>query len=63
MPKGAMLSNKNFTANIGSMPIFDGGQLTIRNDDIYISYLPLAHVFERFMYLAVIAFNGQYGFY
>lgn len=56
MPKGAMLTNRNFVSNIGSMPIFDGGQLTIRDDDVYISYLPLAHVFERFMYLACVSF-------
>lgn len=31
--------------------------------DIYYSYLPLAHVFERFMMTCCIAYRMQYGFY
>lgn len=45
-------------ANIGGMDIFDGGQFAWKpREDVYISYLPLAHVFERFMYIACLS-NG-----
>ena len=62
MPKGAMLMHRNFMANIASFTKFDG-VFTIYPDDVYISYLPLAHVFERLLMTACMAFQIQYGFY
>lgn len=61
-PKGAMLSHGNFVCNIGSMEVFDS-VFSVQADDSYISYLPLAHVFERFMYLFVTGFGVKYGFF
>lgn len=63
VPKGVMLSHQNFVCNIGGLEKFDGGQFQVREDDVYISYLPLAHVFERFMYLAMVAHGVGVGFY
>lgn len=42
-PKGAMLTHKNFLSNI------EGGldALSVSSDDIFLSFLPLSHVFER----------------
>jgi len=62
MPKGAMLMHRNFMANIASFTKFDG-VFTIYPDDVYISYLPLAHVFERLLMTACMAFQIEYGFY
>jgi long-chain acyl-CoA synthetase len=50
MPKGTMLTHRNFLANVGGMDCFDG-VFKFYPDDVYISYLPLAHVFERFLML------------
>ena len=41
---------------------FDGS-LDFYDDDIYISYLPLAHVFERLLMLTCLSYYIQYGFY
>jgi long-chain acyl-CoA synthetase len=42
-PKGAMLSHDNFMSNAQSAaPLFE-----IRHDDVFLSFLPLSHVFER----------------
>lgn len=47
-PKGVMLSHKNFVANIVSIYILGRKDFfKMSQCDIYISYLPLAHVFER----------------
>lgn len=62
MPKGAMLTHRNFAANAGAMINFDG-QFKFLEDDVYISYLPLAHVFERFMMIACMCYKLKYGFY
>jgi len=62
MPKGVMLTHRNFVANIGGMNKFDG-EFELRDDDVYISYLPLAHVFERLMLLTGMAIKMEIGFY
>ncbi len=54
MPKGAMLTQGNFVANAGGLTKFDG-IFNFLPDDIYISYLPLAHVFERSIMIAAMA--------
>lgn len=56
MPKGAMLTQGNFTANVGGVQRFDGS-FNFYQEDVYISYLPLAHVFERFVVLAGMAYQ------
>lgn len=62
MPKGVMLTHRNFVSNIGGMNKFDG-EFEIRDDDVYISYLPLAHVFERCLLLCAMGSKMQYGFF
>ncbi|HTE20723.1 MAG TPA: AMP-binding protein, partial [Armatimonadota bacterium] len=42
-PKGAMLTHDNFMSNAQSAaPLFE-----VREDDLFLSFLPLSHVFER----------------
>ena len=62
MPKGVMLTHRNFVANVGGMNKFDG-EFEIREDDVYISYLPLAHVFERCLLVCAMGYKMQYGFF
>jgi long-chain acyl-CoA synthetase len=62
MPKGVMLTHRNFVANIEAMTKFDDS-FNLLDTDSYISYLPLAHVFERFMMTSCLAYKLQYGFY
>ena len=42
-PKGAMLTHSNFMSNVGAAT----GIVTINPDDVFLSFLPLSHVFER----------------
>jgi long-chain acyl-CoA synthetase len=42
-PKGAMLTHSNFMSNVQAAT----GVVTITPDDIFLSFLPLSHVFER----------------
>jgi len=62
MPKGVMLTHRNFASNLGGMHRFDG-EFEIKEDDVYISYLPLAHVFERVLLLCSMGNAMQYGFF
>ncbi|MFC4767122.1 AMP-dependent synthetase/ligase [Effusibacillus consociatus] len=43
-PKGAMLTHGNFLANIEGVQFWC---MEARHDDVFLSYLPLSHVFER----------------
>ena len=54
-PKGAMLTHKNFTSNaINALALFSKGGVTVTADDTFLSFLPLAHSFERMgCYLAI----------
>ena len=42
-PKGAMLTHSNFMSNVGAATEV----VTIGPDDVFLSFLPLSHVFER----------------
>lgn len=54
-PKGAMLTHKNFASNaINALKHFGNGGVTIGTDDLFLSFLPLSHSFERIgCYLAL----------
>jgi long-chain acyl-CoA synthetase len=62
VPKGVMLTHRNFVANIGGLSYVDDKD-NYNDKDIYISYLPLAHVFERLIILTSLAIKMQVGFY
>ena len=59
-PKAAMLSHKNL------ITVIQGGQmegLNLCSDDTVISYLPLAHSFEKCIFVSCTVFRCRYGFY
>jgi len=64
-PKGAILTQDNlvsFTRSIRNLRDNDLFRY-ISHEDSYLSYLPLAHVFERVVQTSVIFFGGKIGFY
>ncbi|KAG1365446.1 long chain acyl-CoA synthetase 6, peroxisomal [Cocos nucifera] len=58
-PKGAILTHENLIANIA------GASLSIKfcPSDVYISYLPLAHIYERANQISLAHFGAAVGFY
>lgn len=62
VPKGVMLSHLNFVSNLGSLDRKKDSD-TFNDTDRYISYLPLAHVFERMMFITCVAVKIEIGFY
>ena len=61
-PKGAMLSNENFLVAITAI-IKATGDFPIMEDDTYISYLPLAHVFDRLGVHGCLSMGARVGFF
>jgi len=58
-PKGAMLLHRNVTAALACVePLFKMGE-----KDIYLSYLPLAHIFETIAMMAILQAGGAVGFF
>jgi long-chain acyl-CoA synthetase len=57
-PKGAMLTHNNIASTVASFHV-----TTIYPSDVHISYLPLAHVFERVIHTVLIANGCAIGFY
>lgn len=70
-PKGVMLSHRNLLANVAGTP--DTSNLTLTSgistrfklepSDVHISYLPLAHSFERVVMNCVHVYGACAGFY
>lgn len=59
-PKGAMLLHKNLIA------LLAGAEFTLtylNHDTVYLSYLPLAHVLEKIVFLTISMMRGKYGLY
>ncbi|CAG8563810.1 8706_t:CDS:10 [Funneliformis caledonium] len=59
VPKGALLTHANFIAASSSITqIFEGGQ-----DDVLISYLPLAHIFGRTVETTAVGYGCSIGYF
>ncbi|XP_020700722.1 long chain acyl-CoA synthetase 6, peroxisomal isoform X1 [Dendrobium catenatum] len=58
-PKGAVLSHENLIANCAGSSI----SVKFYPYDVYISYLPLAHIYERVNQIALAHFGVAIGFY
>jgi long-chain acyl-CoA synthetase len=59
-PKAAKLSNKIMIAAISAA---SKACMQVSMDDVFISYLPLAHSFEQVAFCLTCSFGGTYGFY
>uniref|UniRef100_A0A8C2ZYE2 Long-chain-fatty-acid--CoA ligase n=1 Tax=Cyclopterus lumpus TaxID=8103 RepID=A0A8C2ZYE2_CYCLU len=63
-PKGVMLSHGNVVADFsGFLKVTDVSFNIINIDDCLISFLPLAHMFERLIESVVYCHGGRIGFY
>ena len=60
--KGVMLSNRNFLSAITNIMQM-ANQFKFTHEDVYISYLPLAHVFDRLGCHTILSQGGQIGFF
>jgi len=64
MPKGAMITHKNVVSIASSMLVyFKRSGIVEEGHERYISYLPLAHMFERTCQATIISIGGAIGFY
>ena len=43
--------------------LFQESNFSVTNEDVYISYLPLAHMLERICHVMVLQSGGRIGFY
>jgi len=59
-PKGVLITHKNLVATVGgvieTVP-------TLSHDDVYLSYLPLAHILERAVLTTVLSHGARVGFF
>lgn len=62
-PKGAILTHKNLVANISSVVRRFEGFKTMDSTDTHISYLPLAHMYERLTTVGVLMYGASIGFF
>lgn len=65
MPKGVVLTHKNILACAQSYQYaaMHKAGIVLRTDDVHISYLPLAHVFERAVFAILTGVGARCGFY
>ncbi|XP_046560300.1 LOW QUALITY PROTEIN: long-chain-fatty-acid--CoA ligase 5-like [Haliotis rubra] len=62
-PKGVMLSHANLISNLGSVMFHILDHIDLSPSDRHLSYLPLAHMFERGMQILMFTVGGQIGFF
>ncbi|KAI8848064.1 hypothetical protein BC829DRAFT_427760 [Chytridium lagenaria] len=65
LPKGVIITHKNLLAFLAAAEeLYKAKRFSgINGDDSHISYLPLAHVFERVVQLVLTNAGGRIGFY
>ncbi|KAF7729314.1 hypothetical protein EC973_004570 [Apophysomyces ossiformis] len=59
MPKGAMLSHRNFVSAVSA----SSQSMDARIDDVSISYLPLAHIFGRISDMTILCVGARIGYF
>uniref|UniRef100_A0A8C0FYG9 Arachidonate--CoA ligase n=1 Tax=Bubo bubo TaxID=30461 RepID=A0A8C0FYG9_BUBBB len=62
-PKGAMLTHGNVVADFSGFLKVTESQWSPTCEDVHISYLPLAHMFERMVQSVVYCHGGRIGFF
>jgi long-chain acyl-CoA synthetase len=58
-PKQAMLTHRNFISGMVSQEALGFG---FNKNDVYLSYVPLTHVYEQIMFVNCIMFGFKVGF-
>ncbi|XP_020573312.1 long chain acyl-CoA synthetase 4-like [Phalaenopsis equestris] len=63
-PKGVLISNENIITLIaGVLLLLQSANEELRDDDVYLSYLPLAHIFDRVVEEMFIFTGASIGFW
>uniref|UniRef100_A0A4W5JUX6 Long-chain-fatty-acid--CoA ligase n=1 Tax=Hucho hucho TaxID=62062 RepID=A0A4W5JUX6_9TELE len=62
-PKGAMLTHRNVASNCSAFIKVIEDHLKLDHHDAHISYLPLAHMFERVVQGVILVHGGRIGFF
>lgn len=65
LPKGVVLTHEVFVAELSGIYTFNRYKLcfSLAGSDVHISYLPLAHVFERMVIHVMVTIGAAIGFY
>ncbi len=58
-PKGVILTHQNMISVVNSA----SRVAPLESTDVHISYLPLAHIFERMVMMSILGAGGSAGFY
>jgi long-chain acyl-CoA synthetase len=61
-PKGAILTHANFVASQAAL-VFQLKYSPLDHTDVHLSYLPLAHIFERLVLMVMLAKGASVGFF
>ncbi|XP_039662542.1 long-chain-fatty-acid--CoA ligase 1a isoform X2 [Perca fluviatilis] len=62
-PKGAMLTHGNVISNTAAFIRITEGKLRPSNKDVLISFLPLAHMFERVVECVILIHGARIGYF
>lgn len=62
-PKGAMITHENVISNTAAFLKITQVHCTLSVSDVHVSYLPLAHMFERVVQSVVLIHGGRIGFF
>uniref|UniRef100_A0A4W3J6G6 Long-chain-fatty-acid--CoA ligase n=1 Tax=Callorhinchus milii TaxID=7868 RepID=A0A4W3J6G6_CALMI len=62
-PKGAMLTHGNIVSNLSAFLKVTEGHWVPLSTDIHLSFLPLAHMFERLVEAVVLCHGARIGFF
>ncbi|KAM9376917.1 long-chain-fatty-acid--CoA ligase 1-like [Pholidichthys leucotaenia] len=62
-PKGAMLTHLNIVSNCSSVIRITESSMTFSYNDVHLSYLPLAHMFERVVQGVVLLHGARIGYF
>ncbi|XP_009079322.1 PREDICTED: long-chain-fatty-acid--CoA ligase 1 isoform X3 [Acanthisitta chloris] len=62
-PKGAMITHQNIVSNTSAFVKTTEKAFMPSSDDVLISFLPLAHMFERVVECVVLCHGGRIGFF
>ncbi|XP_070544207.1 long-chain-fatty-acid--CoA ligase 5-like [Ptychodera flava] len=63
LPKGALISHGNIIAVVSGTLASKGEFLLFGPEDVYISYLPLAHIYEKFVQAMLFMHGCKIGFF
>ncbi|KAG9347009.1 hypothetical protein JZ751_005936 [Albula glossodonta] len=62
-PKGAMLTHRNIVSNCSAFIKITESHCMLNSSDTHISYLPLAHMFERVVEGVILCHGARIGFF